>query len=271
VWRFSFNAWMIAGRTNIMIRSYLINLDKDTDRLAFVQDNFSRCGVEFERIAAVDGRLFSDEDYQAFMVARPRGGKIWMRGQMGCFLSHYAAWAKIAEGDGRFGAVFEDDIHISPDLKQLLSDDSWLPDSVDIVRLDTSTTRVRMSSRPVLTHAGRKLYEMQSTSWCAGGYLLNKRCAQQLLALPTAAHQPSDALLYSLEESAIARQFKVWQCNPALCTQDKHSAGDKANFSSNIENPVQARVSNGRPPINLANLVRALYRSISGYKRIEFE
>src|SRR6187549_1568147 len=114
-----------------MIKSYLINLEQDSERLAFFESNFNRLSIAFERISAVDGRKFPEQQYQDFMKERPRNNKTWLRGQMGCFLSHYTAWQKIAEGDSRFCAVFEDDIHISDDLKKVLSDDSWIPDEVD--------------------------------------------------------------------------------------------------------------------------------------------
>src|SRR5688572_13693775 len=119
-----------------MIKSYLINLDKDTDRLAFMRENFSRLGLSFERFAAVDERSFSDAAYQQFMIERPRAGKLWLRGQMGCFLSHYNIWQKIAQGSDRYCAVFEDDVHIADDLGHLLSRTDSIPDAVDLIRLD---------------------------------------------------------------------------------------------------------------------------------------
>lgn len=263
------------------MKTYVINLDKDTERLAFFSANFARLGIEFERISAVDGRTFSEEDYQAFMRLRPRRhNRTWLRGQMGCFLSHYTAWQKIAEGNERFCAVFEDDLHISDDLKKVLADASWIPNDVDIIRLDTSTNRVRLTSEPLVTVAGRKLYGVKSTSWCAGSYLLSKRAAQQLLALPTTEHEPADVILYNFEDSNIAKQLRILQCHPALCTQDKHLAignakasNNKANFSSNIEFP------DNQPPawkkrlerLSPMAVIKAIYRSLFGYKRIGFE
>ncbi len=260
------------------MKTYIINLDQDTARLAFLTTSFNKLGIPFERISAVDGRKFSDEAYQAFMQVRPRlrnkgANKTWLRGQMGCFLSHYQTWEKIAAGNERFCAVFEDDLHISDDLKKILADDSWIPDDVDLVRLDTSTNRVRLTNEPALSYARRKLYRVKSTSWCAGGYLLHRRAAQQLLALPTAEHEPADVILYNFEDSNIARKFHILQCNPALCTQDKHLASGKANFSSNIEfadnqpSAWQLRLSKITPNA----LIKAIYRSLFGYKRIGFQ
>lgn len=257
-----------------MIKSYLINLEQDSERLAFFESNFNRLGIGFERISAVDGRKFPEQQYQDFMKDRPRDHKkTWLRGQMGCFLSHYTAWQKIAEGEDRFCAVFEDDIHISDDLKQILNDDSWIPDEVDLIRLDTSTNRVRLTPQPYLTHANRQIFGVKSTSWCAGGYILNRRTAQQLVNLPVKYHEPSDVILYNFSDSIIARELKIFQFHPALCTQDKHLATGSVGFSSNIEAPVKkqselkAKLEKATP----VDVVRAAYRSLTGYKRIGFQ
>lgn len=255
-----------------MIKAYLINLDRDQERLAFFSANFARLGLAFERVAAVDGRTFSDADYQAFNQARPRPTKPWYRGQMGCFLSHFEAWRRIAEGEDRVCAVFEDDVHVSDDLPRVLAEDSWLPEGVDIVRLETSPNRVRLARKPFLTCHDRPAYQVRSTSWCAGGYLISRHTAQRLISLPPHQHAPTDFLLFSHADSAIAAQLTTLQFEPALCTQDKYHAGAAMRFSSNIDGPVNTkralRLRLGRfSPMNLAV---AVARSLQDYRRIGF-
>lgn len=259
------------------MKAYLINLDKDTQRLTFFKNNFDRLGIPFERVSAVDGRVFSEADYQAFMQTRPRNynresGKTWLRGQMGCFLSHYNVWKKIAEGRENFCAVFEDDIHTSDDLKHVLQSDIWIPPNTDVIRLETSTNRIRLSSQPTLTFRKRNLYKVKSTSWCAGAYIISRKAAQRLVALSEKYHEPADVMLYHFEESVIAKDLCILQFNPALCTQDKHLAEGKVKFSSNIEfdnvqTPSVARTIKRYSP---TNILTAAYRSLSGYKRITF-
>jgi glycosyl transferase family 25 len=255
-----------------MIPSYLINLDQDVQRLSFFASTFKRLGIEFERIQAVDGRLFAETDYQAFMQARPRHDKTWLRGQMGCFLSHYAAWEKIARGGQRFCAVFEDDIHVSDDLRDILADDRWLPDDVDIIRLETSTNRVRLTPCTLAAPAGRPLFAVHSTSWCAGAYLINRRTAQQLIDLPAKDHEPADVMLYHLTDSVLAAKLKILQFNPAPCTQDKHLATGSINFASNIEDPLSrtAQLKAGLAWISPWIVGRAIFRSLRAYRRIGF-
>ncbi len=259
------------------MKSYLINLDKDTDRLKFFNANFEHLGIAVERISATDGRVFSEEDYKNFMQTRPRDynrtqTKNWLRGQMGCFLSHYAVWQKIAAGSEPFCAVFEDDIHISNYLGKILNDHSWIPSNVDIIRLETSTNRIRLTSQPTLTHIGRKLYGVKSTSWCAGAYIINRNTAQKLVDLAEKYHEPADVILYNFEESVIAKDLNILQFNPALCTQDKHLTEGKVKFSSNIEFDKSAQPSlvHKLRKFSPVNVLTGIYRSLSGYQRIGF-
>lgn len=259
-----------------MIKSYLINLDKDPDRLAFMRANFQRLGLVFERFVAIDEKTFSDAAYQQFMAERPRKGKLWLRGQMGCFLSHYHIWQKIAQGSDRFCAVFEDDVHLANDLAQVLSVIDCIPDNVDLIRLDTSTNRIKLHRQPDVILNQRKLYRVKSTSWCTGGYIIHRRAAQRLLELPVSYHQPVDILLFNHEESVIAPTFQVLQCYPALCVQDKHLDG-VVQFYSNIEigDEIRQSLTPQRFMQQLSNmpsyLYQCLYQSVSGYRRIRFK
>lgn len=249
-----------------MIKSHLINLDKDTERLAFMKDNFERLGIPVERFPAVDGRLFPTEEFERFVAERPRDGKkTWMRGQMGCFLSHYGVWKKIAEGNDRFAAVFEDDVYLSPVLSQLFADDGWLTDDIDLVRLDTSTNRLLMD-RSTKIHVGkRNFYRVKTTSWCAGGYLINRRTARQLVKLAPQYHHPADVILYNYEQSVITPTLTILQSSPALVTQDKQE-GSKIGFVSNIEAPTQTLRQD-----RFIDVIPAIYRTLVGYKRVPFQ
>jgi glycosyl transferase family 25 len=256
-----------------MIKSYVINLDKDVERLQFFSENFKRLGLEFERISAVNGRNMSEQDYQDFIKQRPRNNKSWLRGQMGCFLSHFSAWELVANGSEKYCAIFEDDVHISDDLKNILLDDSWIPETADIIRLETSTNRIRLSPAPLVQHNGRAAYKVMSTSWNAGAYILSRSAAQKLINLPTQQHQPSDILLFNFSESPVVNGLQILQFHPALCTQDKHHANSTNQFASNIEfsdanvSRMVARFKNYTP----IKIWQSLRKSSQGYKRIGFQ
>lgn len=255
------------------IKTYIINLDRNPDRLEAMQSGMEKFGLAYERFAAIDGAAISVEDYEQFQNIRPRDGRGWNRGQMGCFLSHFGVWQKAAASDQPYTAIFEDDMHLSPSLPAFLQEDQWIPQGCDIVRLETSTNRVRLSKKPIGQKEGRKIFSVLSTSWCAGGYIISRECAQRLIALPTTCHSTSDDFLFCHERMGVAKTLSIAQIVPALCVQDKFfylNASD-VKFESNIVGDhegttLQARVKYAfkRSPLTF------IRKSLQGYKRIPF-
>ncbi len=255
-----------------MMKSYVINLDRNPDRLNAITRRFSELGISFERYAAIDGAAFTNEQIDEFTNARPRAGQPWLRGQIGCFLSHYNIWQKIANGHDDYAAVFEDDVHASDRLPAFLQDTKWIPDGCDLVRLETSTSRVLLS-KPVTHHQGRAIHELQSTCWGMGAYVISKKAAQRLLAFPISSHNTADRFVLSREDSLVPHELMIAQVIPALCTQDKvlGSSKDRNQYVSDISDEdvgpsLKSRMRSGSKP----SLFRALMRTIRGYKRIAY-
>ncbi|MDR3450297.1 MAG: glycosyltransferase family 25 protein [Alphaproteobacteria bacterium] len=255
------------------MKAYVINLARDTGRLNHMSARFHELGLDFERVDAVDARLMSAEQIVAFRESRPLHG-LWTPGQVGCFLSHFGVWRKIATGTEPYAAVFEDDMHFSPSLKEVFADESWLPPDFDLVRLENSTNRLLLGRRPVVSVAGRALYRLSSTSWCAGAYIMSRDAARRVVAAPEKLHCAADAFLFAHERSPIARELATYQFVPAFATQDKYigDASKRLCFASNIDMPVQSggaweRLRGLAGKITVATLLR----SIRGYRYIPFE
>jgi glycosyl transferase family 25 len=256
------------------VKPYVINLDRNPERLQAFKARFDALGIPFERFPGVDGKAMSEKDFARFVSTRPRNGKPWGRGAMGCFLSHYTLWQKIAESNQEYSAIFEDDIHhVSDGLKEYLQTYFWLPRDCDILRLEPSTNRVLLSKEPVAEWRERRLFKVRSTSWCAGGYIISRDAAKRLAALPPAHHNTADNTLFCYEDSAIAAKLNTLQVVPALCIQDKfyHTDSRSVAFKSEISNANEGRSFRAR--LNYA-LKRSpltwLRRSLQGYKRIAF-
>jgi glycosyl transferase family 25 len=250
-----------------MLKCYLINLDKDGERLRLMQARFAELGLPVERVAAVDGKAMTDSAFREFATARPLKKTPWMRGQAGCFLSHFSVWEKIAASSDAVSAIFEDDLKMAGDLPLFLQDSAWIPAGCDIVRLEPPSNRVLLS-RSGTVHAGRSVRLLKSTSWCAGAYLIRRETAQKLIALPLELHERSDAFLFSHEDAPVARQLNTYQLSPALCVQGKFTGDANPAFKSNIE-PDALAVVRGGAFIKKLNS-RALYKLGRGYQKIRF-
>jgi glycosyl transferase family 25 len=218
-----------------VLKAYLINLDKSEDRLAHMRTELDRAGVEFERIAAVDGAALPADTLAAFRQARsaskPEG---WLPGEIGCFLSHREAWRRIAAADGAWAAVLEDDVHVSPDLGPLLSSSDWIPADADAVRLEANRTMRLRRPRPIAAAPGRRLFTAVSGSAGSAAYLLSRDAAQRLVDTPPETHAAVDVFLFKPRVSTVAKALRRYQVVPAVCIQDGLAEGREGALRSLI-------------------------------------
>jgi glycosyl transferase family 25 len=217
---------------------YLINLARSGARLKSMSQKFEGMGLQFERIEAVDGRSLSEKERADFARRRPRLGE-WLPGAIGCFLSHYEAWTRIAVGEEEFGVIFEDDLHISAKFPALLNTvGGFLDNKIDIARLEATKHLVLLDHNDYVTAGDIQLIRVKSEVWCTGAYIISKKVAKMLLQVPEKDHMPSDYFLFDRNTSKLARQLRVFQAVPALCVQSKfdpEQAKQEATYVSNIE------------------------------------
>src|SRR5690625_1490193 len=115
------------------MKSLVINLDRNPKRLKRMEKIFAQMDLKFERMPAVDGQKLTKEEITKYCPSQE-----FSAGEIGCFLSHRKCWEKIATGEDQYTAVFEDDIHLSDSVKELLNDCDWIPDDTDIIKLETN-------------------------------------------------------------------------------------------------------------------------------------
>lgn len=219
-----------------MLPIYLINLDRSPSRLEYISRRLAALGLSFNRIPAVDGAALSEEQRTAFAAARPRDGRGWSAGQIGCFLSHFESWRLIAAGDNPWALVLEDDLHLSDTLPAVITDVSVLDDKIDIVRLE-STGQWLALGPPAVTLAGRVVRPLRSSAWGAGAYMISQAAAARLVATETKLHTPTDDFLFNRPQSRVAAALATHQLVPAIATQDKFSVDAESvlGFGSEIE------------------------------------
>lgn len=108
-----------------MLKTFLINLDRRSDRLIFVKRQLGNLGIDFERISAVDGNCLTDE--QKVFLNQPRFALECKRkavnGEFGCALSHRAVWQRMVDESIPFALVLEDDVQLSSELVSLIAEE----------------------------------------------------------------------------------------------------------------------------------------------------
>ncbi|MGG7645477.1 glycosyltransferase family 25 protein [Rhodovulum sp. YNF3179] len=175
--------------------SYVINLAANTARMQNSAAALAAQGIAHERIEAVNGwELPEDEIARVYDAEtnRRRARHPLVRPEIGCYLSHIAAWERIAAGDAPGGIVFEDDFEAADDLGrvlELLSADGgrdW--DMVKLFSFDASPKTVR--HRP---HGpNHDLVIPYRVPTCMIGYALTRAAAAHLARRAVPFFRPVD-------------------------------------------------------------------------------
>lgn len=82
------------------IKIYVINMEKNADRLISFTQMMAKLNLSFERYNAVNGSLYNP--------------KYRSKGEYGCMMSHKNLWKKILNDKEEAAIIFEDDCIISP-------------------------------------------------------------------------------------------------------------------------------------------------------------
>lgn len=98
--------------------TYLINLDRATERLELMKKEFGKCQIPFERISAVDANNLEKYEYRV----DNKYDRDLLNGEIGCYLSHIKTFKLFLETDNEFALIIEDDAILPSDLKHTVEE-----------------------------------------------------------------------------------------------------------------------------------------------------
>ncbi len=103
---------------------YVINREKDVDRLGRFQKSCAKWGVEFERVEAINcaDPEFNFAPYDSQIAETFYGKTDFLRGAVGCFLSHAKAWELFINSGKPFALICEDDARFISSLPPRMMD-----------------------------------------------------------------------------------------------------------------------------------------------------
>jgi len=101
------------------MKAYLINMDSDTDRLAWMLSQVDKLPGELIRISAVNGKKLTEEQIRS-NTSGPCA-EFCTRSMIGCYLSHVKVWEEIIKNGDDMAIVLEDDAELIPNFSQELS------------------------------------------------------------------------------------------------------------------------------------------------------
>jgi glycosyl transferase family 25 len=208
---------------------YLINLARRPDRRAGMEIQAQKLGLSLTRLDAIDAR---DADAQAmdqwFHVGGPLGEI--PRGDKCCSLSHRAAWEKQVASGADYAAILEDDVVLTEGAGFVLRDTDWIPKTADLIKLEHYGPPGQSVLLSEFTDVGQgfRIARMHSRHTGAAAYILSRRAAQALLAIPR-FDLPVDHLLFNPNNSKIFASLNPWQLLPAVARQQDF-VGDKSDI-----------------------------------------
>lgn len=154
----------------------VINLDRDTERMAHMRRELERANLKYERFPALCGDHLPSDIARYFPVdARLSPGEI------GCYASHLGIMQRVACGELPSPTlVLEDDVGLPDDLAtSLISLVAALPAQWDIVRLSYHT---KLLTRPIADlGGGRQLVRYTRVPTTTGAYLISAQGARKFL------------------------------------------------------------------------------------------
>jgi len=208
---------------------YLINLARRPDRLAAMSSQAEMLDLRLTRLDARDAR---DSDMgtidQWFQTGGPLGEI--PRGDKCCSLSHRAAWEKLVASGAAYAAILEDDVVLRPGARFALGDAGWIPPSIDLIKLEhygPAGQSVLLSDMADVG-SGFRIGRMRSRHTGAAAYILSRRAAEILLALPR-FDLPVDHLLFNPNNSKLFARLGPWQMLPVVARQQDF-VGDKSDI-----------------------------------------
>jgi GR25 family glycosyltransferase involved in LPS biosynthesis len=116
---------------SIIDKVYVINLDKDTERLARFDEQMKEHRIEYTRVSAVVGSTVKDSP-----KLTPWCNQFCTNGMKGCALSHQQIWNDMLKHSYKNVLVFEDDAILEPNFNAVFKE-AWdeLPHDFDIFYL----------------------------------------------------------------------------------------------------------------------------------------
>lgn len=233
------------------MKTYLINLDRSIERLSYMTSQLNRLRVDFERIPAVDGRELDASAFSSASISLS---------ELGCYLSHITAWRKLCDGSDEFALILEDDVRLSQSLPNVAGSCDWVPDNVDLVKLETSTMRISVGRQGLPAPANRSLHRLLKRDICTGGYIIRRKLAERFLEESTLS-VPVDVFMFDKESVQVNR---IYQMNPAMVVQEQfldHSSSEGLQ-STILPERFERYIAELSQPGPLKRLNRAVFRPI---------
>lgn len=246
--------------------AFYINLEKRTDRRAFVERQLADLGLDVGRLEATSPDTIAAEDL--FPLSMEHASERLSPPEMACSISHFRAWKRMLDLGHERVLVLEDDVLLSRRLPAFVSALEKMNTDIDILRLETRLTKVRVHWKPRPAPPGFAFHTPFSYEHGSGAYVMSASCARKILSSARRFDRPMDDLLFSLK-SPFRNETNIRAAVPALALHRVFGSTDspipKSIAASNTSDGRNMHEA-ARPQIKLRGL-KKLRREIRRFGR----
>ncbi len=202
------------------MKAYLINLDRNPERLAFMRGQLDALGLPFERLPAVCGKSLSPErraagfsPVRSFIASKKRMSDA----EVGVALSHIGCCRRLLASGEPCALVLEDDVVLGPGFCATLARvERFLdPERPQLVVLSGYGV-AGAESLPEQIRA-------EKSAWCADAYCLTRTAAELLLK----ANSPVITVADSFKRWRRRFGLELYRALPATVRQDDVTFGSE--------------------------------------------
>lgn len=211
--------------------NYVISLISETKRRKHIEQEFGQQNIPFSFFDAVTPDRIEDVAKKFNIILdRSSEAKLW-DGEIGCALSHISLWDLALENNLDYINIFEDDIHLGENAKELLEVD-YLPNDIDVLKLEANGKM--FFKDPYKAKCSRHIYPITFKQSGCAGYTVTAKGAKYLLE--QVKNKPLEVAIDSLvfENFLNLKDYKVVQLSPGVCVQDFVLHPDKP-FESSLQ------------------------------------
>lgn len=104
------------------LKSFLINMDKSPERLAFMAKQLDACGISFTRQPGIDGKVYDFTNVYNDAVSRKQNGSTLAAVEKGCAMSHLLVLRQAQSEGLDYVLVFEDDVEVPKNFNVIIEE-----------------------------------------------------------------------------------------------------------------------------------------------------
>ena len=202
-----------------MIPVLVISLKNETARREAVSAHLKECGFDFEFFDAIDGRQMDVLEHPRYdsITRRRCHGRDLKPGELGCSLSHRAAYEEIIKRNLDYALIIEDDARFHEDSKTVLNATIEKTFDFDVIRLLGSPKVARGKHRKIIPlYKDFHLVRLKTTPGGAHATIVSRKGAEKLLKATERFAFPIDTVLGRCWETGL----QAYSIQPGLAVQD---------------------------------------------------